>query len=91
MDGRGHQRNSLTRRQIDARSAYAFMLSDRLRDLPGIAPSEYMEFLLNQDLRVPFVESVATQGTGVYECLNRACKMVMAQFIEQHNMAMADA
>lgn len=67
---------------------YVFQLNKR--DLPEIAPVNYMEFLLNQEgAQIPCFESVATQGEGVKPCLNIICKMVMAQFIEKHDMKIA--
>jgi hypothetical protein len=29
---------------------------------------------------------VANKGIGIYDCLNTTCKLVMAQFIEEHHM-----
>ncbi|MCE9614395.1 MAG: GTPase domain-containing protein [Lentisphaerae bacterium] len=57
------------------------------RDLPDIAPAPYMEFLLNRGAtKADCVEATAVKGNGVAETLNRICKMVLAQFIEEHNM-----
>ncbi len=56
------------------------------RDLPNVAPTAYMDFLLNQQkTRAPFFEGIATKGAGIYECLNTVCKLVVAQFVETHN------
>jgi len=64
-----------------------FVLQFNKRDLPNIAPVEYLDFVLNQrDDKAVFFESVACNGDGVHETLNMVCKMVMAQFIEEHNM-----
>jgi signal recognition particle receptor subunit beta len=58
------------------------------RDLPGVAPLHYIDFLLNRgSKRMPTFESVATTGVGVYETLNMVAKMVMAKFIEDHQMS----
>jgi len=72
-------------RSLDA-IPYVFQLNKR--DLPGVAPTSYMEFLLNQGntWRAAFTEGVAVAGTGVAETLNLICKMVLARFIEEHNM-----
>ena len=57
------------------------------RDLPNVAPVEYMDFLLNQrEKKALFYETVAFRGDGVHESLNMTCKMVMAQFIEENNI-----
>lgn len=58
------------------------------RDLEHIAPPHYIDFLLNQgSIRAPAYESVAVDGRGVYKALNAIAKLVMAQFIVDHNMA----
>ena len=58
------------------------------RDIPGVAPVEYMDFVLNQRaVKALSFETVAREGTGVYESLNMICKMVMSQFIKDHKMA----
>jgi len=65
-----------------------YILQFNKRDLPNIAPVEYMDFLLNQrPIKVIFFEAVAKEGIGVYESLNMICKMVMAQFIKEHKIA----
>ena len=57
------------------------------RDLPDIAPVEYLDFMLNRgEERIRSFPSVAVDGTGVYVTLNTICKMVMAQFIKDNKM-----
>lgn len=57
------------------------------RDLPNVAPVEYMDFLLNQRAeKMLWYEAIARDGEGIYECLNTICRMVMAKFIQEHNM-----
>lgn len=64
-----------------------YLLQFNKRDLPNIAPIEYMDFLFNQGKeRVLSLESVATEGIGVYKTLNVICKMVMAQFVKENKM-----
>jgi signal recognition particle receptor subunit beta len=64
-----------------------YVLQLNKRDVPNVAPVEYMNFMLNQRLvKAPCFESVANRGVGIYDCLNTTCKLVMAQFIEEHNM-----
>jgi signal recognition particle receptor subunit beta len=61
------------------------------RDLPSIAPIEYMEFLLNRrPVRVASFESVATEGRGVFDTLNRISRLVLHklnQEMETHSRA----
>ncbi|MDI6775365.1 MAG: hypothetical protein QME60_08265 [Verrucomicrobiota bacterium] len=60
------------------------------RDLPNVAPVEFMNFMLNQrEAKALCFETVARDGVGIYECLNIICRMVMAKFIQEHNMAAA--
>ncbi|HET6369075.1 MAG TPA: ADP-ribosylation factor-like protein [Pseudomonadales bacterium] len=48
------------------------------RDLPNAAPVAYMEYLLNRRARrVPSFETVASQGTGVFDALNTVSRMVL--------------
>lgn len=59
------------------------------RDLGDVAPTPYMDFMLNQGkVRAPFFEGVAKDGPGVTETLNMVCKMAMAAFIAEHNMSL---
>jgi len=63
------------------------LLQFNKRDLPDIAPPEYLDYMLNQQKeRVGSVNSVAVDGDGVHATLNRICKMVMAQFIKENKM-----
>ncbi len=49
------------------------------RDLPNVAPVEYLEYLLNRRARrVPFFEAVAVEGKGVFDTLNTVSRMVLA-------------
>jgi signal recognition particle receptor subunit beta len=64
-----------------------YILQFNKRDLPDIAPVEYLEFLFSQDKeRVPSMTSSAVEGDGVYKTLNTICKIVMAQFIRENKM-----
>jgi signal recognition particle receptor subunit beta len=68
-----------------------YILQFNKRDLDEVAPVTYMDFLLNQgDTWAPHFESVACAGLAVGESLNAICKMVMAQFIEEHKMSVDD-
>jgi signal recognition particle receptor subunit beta len=64
-----------------------YLLQFNKRDLPDIAPVQYLDFMLNQlDTKAPFHESIATEGTGVVAGLNTVCKMAIAQFVKDNNM-----
>lgn len=64
-----------------------YVLQYNKRDLPNIAPVEYLDFMLNQgQFRAASLASVAVEGVGVYKTLNLICKMVMAQFIKENKM-----
>ena len=55
------------------------------RDLPNVAPAEYMEFLLNnRDVQVPSFQSTAHRCEGVFESLNTITRMLLDKFINQN-------
>ena len=69
-----------------------YIIQYNKRDLDDVAPTEYMDFLLNHDeSKAPCFEAVAKEGVGVTESLNRISKMVMAQFIEQNKLSLTSA
>jgi mutual gliding-motility protein MglA len=54
------------------------------RDLPDIAPLNYLEFLLNRRAtRTPSFESSVTNAEGIFEPLNAALHLAVRQFREQ--------
>ncbi len=64
-----------------------YILQFNKRDLPNVAPVEYMNFMLNQrETKALWFEAVAREGIGIYECLNTICRMVICQFIQEHQM-----
>lgn len=64
-----------------------YLLQFNKRDLPDVAPTHYMDFMLNnRSVRVPSLEAVATKGGGVMEALNMIAKMVLGLFIESNKM-----
>ena len=65
-----------------------YVLQYNKRDLPNVAPVEYMEFLLNnRDVQVPSFASVAHKCEGVFETLNMITRMLLNKFISQGTSA----
>ncbi len=61
-----------------------YVIQYNKRDLPNIAPTEYLEFLLNRRARrVPSFEAVAVGGKGVFETLNTVSRMVLVSGFAQ--------
>lgn len=64
-----------------------FVIQFNKRDLPNVAPQDYMEFLLNSGtVTTTCLPAVAAQDVAVDSTLNLICKMVMAKFIRDNNM-----
>lgn len=64
-----------------------FVIQFNKRDLPNVAPQDYMEFLLNNgQVTTTCLPAVAAQDVAVDTTLNLVCKMVMAKFIRDNNM-----
>lgn len=56
-----------------------YVLQYNKRDLPNIAPVEYLEYVLNRRARrVPFFEASAVEGKGVFDTLNTVSRMALA-------------
>src|SRR5205823_8723659 len=61
-----------------------YVLQYNKRDLPGVAPIDYMEFLLNnREVRVPAFEAVAHKCEGVFETLNMISRLLLQKFIRE--------
>src|SRR5262249_29381542 len=61
-----------------------YVLQYNKRDLPDVAPVDYMEFLLNnRELQVPFFTSSAHRSEGVFETLNMITRLLLHKFISQ--------
>ena len=59
------------------------LLSNK-RDLPNIAPMEYMDFLLNnREVQVPAFGAAAHKCEGVFETLNMITRMLLHKFVNQ--------
>ena len=56
-----------------------YVIQYNKRDLPNVAPIDYLEYMLNRrKRRAPFFEAVATDGKGVFDTLNTVSRMVLA-------------
>ncbi len=65
-----------------------YVIQYNKRDLPNIAPVEYLEYLFNRrSRRVPFFESVAVEGKGVFDTLNTVSRMVLVSGFGQEQGA----
>lgn len=62
------------------------LLQYNKRDLPSIAPIEYMDYLLNTgEVKTPAIPAAAITGDGVLDTLNGISKLVLMDFIEKNN------
>jgi signal recognition particle receptor subunit beta len=61
-----------------------YVLQYNKRDLPNVAPTEYMEFLLNnREVQVPSFTATAHKCEGVFETLNMITRLLLHKFINQ--------
>ncbi len=58
------------------------------RDLPNIAPVEYLQYLVNAR-QVPSFEAIALRGQGVFETLNTICTLVLAQLSQRQKVGVS--
>ncbi|MGZ4962608.1 MAG: GTP-binding protein [Limisphaerales bacterium] len=69
-----------------------YVLQYNKRDLPNVAPVEYMEYLLNnREVQVPAFEAVASRCEGVFESLNMITRMLLNKYINQSPAAAQNA
>jgi len=69
--------------QGDSLDELPYVLQYNKRDLSAIAPTHYLEFVLNnREIRRPSFASVATEGPGVFETLNMIARLVLHKFIK---------
>ena len=62
------------------------------RDLPNVIPVEYLEYMLNRKTRrVPYFESVAVEGKGVFDTLNTVSRMVLVAGFGQEQGALNES
>ena len=69
-----------------------YVLQYNKRDLPSVAPVEYMEFLLNnREVQVPSFSATASSCEGVFESLNMITRLLLHKFINQSGRRPASA
>jgi mutual gliding-motility protein MglA len=62
-----------------------YVLQYNKRDVPEVAPVEYMEYLLNnREVQVPSFSSSAHKCEGVFETLNLITGLLLNKFINQN-------
>lgn len=59
-----------------------YILQYNKRDLPDIAPTWYLDFLLNTR-GVPALEARAVAGVGVFETLNTVCRYIIRDLVHR--------
>ena len=61
-----------------------YVLQYNKRDIPDVAPIEYMEYLLNnRDTQVPSFSACAHKCEGVFETLNMITRLLLNKFINE--------
>jgi mutual gliding-motility protein MglA len=61
-----------------------YVLQYNKRDLPNVAPVDYMEYLLNnREVQVPSFSASAHQCEGVFETLNMITRLLLHKFVSQ--------
>jgi len=61
-----------------------YVLQYNKRDLPNVAPIEYMDYLLNnREVQVPAFPAAAQKCEGVFETLNMITRMLLHKFINE--------
>jgi hypothetical protein len=61
-----------------------YVLQYNKRDLPNVAPIEYLDFLLNnREEQVPSFAACANKCEGVFETLNMITRLLLNKFINQ--------
>ena len=73
------------RLQGESLDTIPYVLQYNKRDLPNIAPINYLDFLLNnRGVRRPSFSAVAVEGQGVFETLNMIARLVLNRFVKTH-------
>ena len=71
------------------RKGLSLVLQNNKRDLPDILPSEKIRKDLGLE-RIPCIESVATEGIGVFETLRKASRIVMRRLHRQFSLVLEE-
>jgi hypothetical protein len=59
-----------------------YVMQYNKRDLPEVAPVEYLDFVLNnREVQVPSFEASASKCEGVFETLNMITRMLLHKFL----------
>ena len=59
-----------------------YVMQYNKRDLPDVAPIEYMDFVLNnREVQVPSFEAAAAKCDGVFETLNMITRLLLHKFL----------
>ena len=59
-----------------------YVMQYNKRDLPDVAPVEYLDFVLNnREVQVPTFEAAASSCEGVFETLNMITRMLLHKFL----------
>ncbi|MGN6385695.1 MAG: GTP-binding protein [Verrucomicrobiota bacterium] len=67
-----------------------YVLQYNKRDLPSVAPLEYMEFLLNnREVQVPSFEASASKCEGVFETLNMITRLLLHKLLAESQRKIA--
>jgi len=71
--------------QNDILADMPFILQYNKRDLPALAPPEYLDYIINNgQVKIPTYLASAIKGEGVIETLNGICKLVLQDFVDKH-------
>jgi len=71
--------------QGDSIDEIPYVLQYNKRDLPNIAPPNYLDFVLNNaEQRRPRFTAEATKGAGVFETLNMISRLVLNKFVKNY-------
>ena len=59
-----------------------YVMQYNKRDMPEVAPVEYLDFVLNnREIQVPSFEAAASKCDGVFETLNMITRMLLHKFL----------
>ncbi len=59
-----------------------YVIQYNKRDMPDVAPVEYLDFLLNnREVQVPTFEAAASKCEGVFDTLNMITRMLLHKFL----------